>query len=281
MRFKQAVTSFRKYSLVHHSKGTQKYYREKETKLLDFFGNTEVTRIDRESIFDFITRQRHRNPKITNNTLNKYIAALKFILKNECDLHLVFKKLPEIEKITPTIPRNIIYLVFNYYSSKPYTKHSMRNHLMFNLLLDTGLRINELLNIRIDNIDFDSSSIFVNITKTNLERYVFYKANSHSLLRKYIEFAKIEDYLFIDFDTNEILKVDHIETICYRLKNELGIKTSISPHKWRHTFATEFQKEHQDLEVLRVLLGHKKISTTQRYLHLDREHLHKIYFSVK
>lgn len=270
-----------KFSKVHHSLGTQDYYESKKKYLIEFFGNTNVKNIDREMIFDFIHKHRNRNPKISNATLNKFVAALLFILKNECEIYLQFRKLQEIERITPTIPQNIIALIFRYYQSLEQTPLNVRNNLLFKLLLDTGLRINELLNLNVSDFDFDTSSIYVKITKTHLERFTFFKADTHLMLTSYIKLAKIDNKLFIDFRTRKVLTVNSIETICVRLKNQLNINISISPHKWRHTFATRFQKENNDLEVLRLILGHKKISTTQIYLHLDRQHLHNIYFNNK
>lgn len=279
MRFSEAMDSFIQFSRVHHSVGTQDYYKSKTKYLLDFFGKIDVNKINRELIFEFVHKHRNRNSNVTNATLNKYIAALLFILKNECEIHLQFRKLQEIERITPTIPQNIISLIFRHYQSLEHTPVNVRNHLIFILLLDTGLRINELLNLNISDIDFDTSSIYVKITKSNQERFTFFKADTHLMLNNYINIAKIDNKLFIDFRSKKTLTVNSIETICVRLKNTLNINMSISPHKWRHTFATKFQKENNDLEVLRLILRHKKISTTQKYLHLDRQHLHDIYFS--
>ena len=279
MKFSKVINSFTRFSKVHHSSGTQEYYETKVKYLFEFFGDTDVKKIDRELIFEFIHRHRNRNPKITNSTLNKYVAALLFILKNECEIYLQFRKLPEIEKITPTVPQNIIALIFRHYQSLERTPVNLRNHLMFKLLLDTGLRINELLNLKVADFDFDTSSIYVKITKTKQERFTFFRADTHLMLSDYVSLGKIENYLFIDHRTRRQLTVNSIETVCVRLKNTLNINQSISPHKWRHTFATRFQKENSDLEVLRLILGHKKISTTQQYLHLDRQHLHNIYFN--
>jgi len=280
MKFKEAMESFMLFSVVHHSKGTHNYYKGKRKQLIIFFGDMEINTISKTNVLEFIEAQRVRNPDISNATINKYVAALKYILKFECKVNLEFPKLKEIHRIIPTIPNNIIKLIFRHYETiKNPTPSKQRDNLMFRMLLDTGLRINELINLRIRDIDFDESTIHVKVTKSSQERYTFFRADTHKLLNKYIITNKIEDYLFIDFRTGEQITVNSVETTCVRLKDDLNIKVSISPHKWRHTFATLFLKRNKDLEVLRLILGHSKLSTTQKYLHLDKDFLHEIYFN--
>jgi len=278
MMFNEAYDSFDKYSAVHHSKGTRTYYKGKEKQLRSYFGQMKVDTISKETITDFIIFQRKRNNDITNSTLNKYVAALKFILKNECGIVLEYRKLTETEKVIPVVPNHIIKLVFKHYEISEKTPQNQRNYLMFRLLLDTGLRINELRQLRISNLDFDTSTIHVKVTKTNSERYTFFTEETHMMLTKYIISNHIKDFLFINFKNSDLLTVDNVLTICYRLQKKLNINVSISPHRWRHTFATNFLKRSKDIEVLRLILGHKKLSTTQKYLHLDKEYLHEIYF---
>lgn len=278
MKFKKAVETFQVFSELHHSQGTQKFYRRKEKELLPFFGNMECEDITRTVIDKFLLKEKKRNPHLSAATLNKFVGAIKFIVKNETENIITYRKIPEIQKITPIIPDNIISLIFAYYRSENTKNSDKRNSIMFRMLLDTGLRINELVNLRIQDIDFDTSTIHVKITKTKLERYIFFTGNTHIALVKYIKETKVRDYIFIDFKTDNKLTVDNVETICYRLKNKLDVKMSISPHKWRHTFATKFQKKNKDLPVLQELLGHRDINQTERYLHFDREYLHEVYF---
>lgn len=278
MKFNEAYDTFDKYSAVHHSTGTRNYYKGKEKQLRAFFGSMEVDTISKDTITDFIIHQRRRNNDISNSTLNKYVAALKFILKNECSIILEYRKLTEVDKVIPVVPSHIIRLVFRHYELSENTPETQRNHLMFRLLLDTGLRINELRHLKISDLDFDTSTIHVKITKTNSERYTFFTEETHLMLTKYIIANHIKDHLFINFKNGDLLTVDNVLTICYRLQKKLNINVPISPHRWRHTFATNFLKRSKDIEVLRLILGHKKISTTQKYLHLDKEYLHEVYF---
>jgi site-specific recombinase XerD len=71
-----------------------------------------------------------------------------------------------------------------------------------------------------------------------------------------------------------------IESLLYQLKKRCQIKDNITPHKWRHTFATQFLRKGGDLETLRMLLGHTNLKTTQKYLHLSQDDIQKTYHHI-
>jgi site-specific recombinase XerD len=71
-----------------------------------------------------------------------------------------------------------------------------------------------------------------------------------------------------------------VESFIYRLKIKLNLSENITPHKWRHTFATTFIRNGGDLETLRLLLGHSNLKTTQKYLHLSRSDIVSNYNSI-
>ena len=240
----------------------------------------KCTEIDREMLLDFIIKQRDRNPDISNRTLNKYVLTLKQALKYACDIDIHFDKMPEQKKIIETIPESMITTIFNYYENNQSNIILQRNYIMFRLLNETGLRITELLNLKISDFDFNSYSIHVKKTKTNVERYVFYGEKTNLLINRYIMSAKLTNHLFIDFVTGDIIKDYTLESICQRLRDKLSLNQSISPHKWRHTFATRFVQKNGNLEVLRQILGHTSISTTQKYLHINKDALRDEYVRV-
>lgn len=86
--------------------------------------------------------------------------------------------------------------------------------------------------------------------------------------------------MFIDFKTGKRLEVSSIEKITQRLMKILHLQTSISPHKWRHTFATRFLSQGCNLEVLRAILGHHNLRITQKYLHLNPRQLREEYLRI-
>ncbi|MEM3221532.1 MAG: tyrosine-type recombinase/integrase [Saccharolobus sp.] len=146
-----------------------------------------------------------------------------------------------------------------------------RDKLIIRLLLDTGLRANELLSIKIKDIDIDNNMIRVRNTKNGEERVVFFTDNTKQILKKYIRGKNPDDKLFyITYDA------------LYRKLKRLGEKVGIDlrPHVLRHTFATLSLKRGMNLITLQKLLGHKDLKTTQIYTHLILEDLRNEYLKV-
>lgn len=278
MKFIEAFEKNEKRVQATLSAESYRYLQGKKKYTLEFFGNMDSREIDSDIILDFIIYLKNKNKTMSNKTINKYVDLAKYVLREFANNLILTKKLRERKVIVPGLQRNVIAVVFAHYRSLTETNENLRNLLMFKLLLDSGLRISELLSLKKSDIDFNTSSILVTNTKRDKDRYTFFQAETQILLGKYSKQAEIEDYIFIDMKLRKRLKVSSVETLCNRLKKKLNLDVSISPHKWRHTFATNFLKRTRDLESLRQILGHSDIRQTQTYLHLDKEDLRTIYF---
>ncbi len=169
--------------------------------------------------------------------------------------------------------------VFNYLDLKSFDE-ARRNKLMFMMLLDTGARISELLNIQVKDIDFHENMILLTRTKISEQRYVMMTEDTKNTLANFILSCDIESYIFINLETRQQLHPDSIQTICSRLKDKLKLDQSITPHKWRHTFATRFIENDGNMFVLSKLLGHHNISTTQIYTHVSMKKVKEEYNKI-
>ncbi len=277
MKLNEAIELYTKYVSITRSKGTLRYLKGKTGIINRYLGNIDCSEIDKFVILNFISEQKERNDEISNRTLNKYVGAITQVLKYSCDINLEFNNLPVNNKIIEIIPDHIINKIFNYYEKNQSNIILQRNYTMFRLFNETGIRLNELLNLKVNDIDLNNKSIKLRKTKTNNERYVFYSDKTNVILTKYIVTAKITDFIFIDFITGETLKDYSIESISQRLRKALSIDQSISPHKWRHTFATRYTNKNGNMEVLRQILGHSSLKTTQKYLHVNKDSLQQEY----
>jgi len=277
MKLNEAIELYTKYVKVTRSEGTLRYLNGKTGIIIRYLGDIECSKIDKFVILNFINDQKERNDNISNRTLNKYVGTIRQVLKYSCDIVLNFDNLPVNNKVIETIPDHVINLIFNYYENNQSNIILQRNYTMFRLFNETGIRLNELLNLKVNDIDLNNRSIKLRKTKTNNERYVFYSDKTNVILTKYIVTAKLIDYIFIDFITGDILKDYSIESISQRLQKKLDIKQSITPHKWRHTFATRYTNKNGNMEVLRQILGHSSLKTTQKYLHVNKDALQKEY----
>lgn len=280
MKFNEACVSFLDYIEVTKSNGTYRKEKSKTSGLASYFNDCDLNLIDKKKIIAFIRFKKAKNSKVSATTLNMYISTLKRIIKYNTDRVLQFDKLPENSRIPRIIEQEIIDKVFFYYRNYSKYKESLRNLVLFKLLLDTGLRINEALNLKINDISMEANTIHVKITKTKKERYVFFTNSTKEILFRLITTHAIKDYIFISYKARKRLTVDNVQNICFRLEEKLNLNLRIRPHKWRHTFATNFLKRGGDLESLRLILGHTSLKTTQKYLHLDKEFLHSEYFKT-
>lgn len=268
-----------KYVKVTKSKGTYDFHIGNAKRLTAFFGEMNCEDIKRDQILDLILYLKDKNNKISNATINKYIGLLLRTLRNECNIDIKFDKLKEQKKMISIVSHESIQKIFQHYEKMLYPEH-LRNLVFFRILLDTGLRLSEILSLKVSNINFNDQSILAKVTKTKEDRLVFYTKPTEVFLNRYIINEKITGHLFIDLNTREILKIDRIQKICQNLRKTLHIRESVTPHKWRHTFATQFTNQNGNMEVLRILMGHSNILTTQRYLHINTQKLRNEYFRV-
>jgi integrase/recombinase XerD len=154
-----------------------------------------------------------------------------------------------------------------------------RNKAILETLYGCGLRVSELVNIRISNLFFNEGFMRVS-GKGNKERLVPVGriAQKHILIymeavRSHQEIRKgFEDTLFLNRRGSRLTRV-MIFTIIKKLALKTGLKKTISPHTFRHSFATHLVEGGADLRAVQEMLGHESITTTELYTHLDREYL--------
>ena len=161
-------------------------------------------------------------------------------------------------------------------------KEGERNRAIIETLYGCGLRVSELVNLKISDLFFEEDFIRVS-GKGNKQRFV--PIATHT--KKYIEIYKstirnklqikknFEDTLFLNQHGKQLTRA-MIFTIIKDLAVKSNIKKSISPHTLRHSFATHLLENGADLRSIQIMLGHESITTTEIYIHLDRKHLAQI-----
>lgn len=142
------------------------------------------------------------------------------------------------------------------------------------LFLDTGVRLTELLNIKVENVDFVNRHIFLTITKTKKSRYVYFTVNTGKILKKYLG-KDDRKYLFVTRQGKQ-MKVSGIESAFSHIRKKYGIKR-LSPHMLRHTLATNLYNSKADLIFIESIMGHANTETTKRYIHTDVDSNQKRY----
>ena len=271
MKVTEAINKFKNYTEVTKSKGTQEYYVYYLKVIEDNIGNLECDNVNSDVILQYVKERKGDNPEVSNATLNKHIAAIKTVIKYATDREIKFNKLKERKKIIPTVSVNTHKKIFSYYEKHLDDKFSFRNYLFFRILLDTGLRLSEITNLRIIDLELEENLIHVRTTKTDVDRYVAITRSTKVLLNKFLILQDVNNYIFTNFKDDEPMSTSSVESFVYRIKKKLKIKENITPHKWRHTFATNFLRSGGNIETLRILMGHSNLKTTQKYLHLSKQ----------
>lgn len=158
----------------------------------------------------------------------------------------------------------------------------VRDQLILELLYATGVRVSELVNIQLQDIDEELMMIKV-LGKGNKERYVPFGAMALTALRDYLPLrkahAKAHDYLLIN-QQGGALTTRGVRYVLNEIIKRAGHSSHIHPHKLRHTFATHLLNQGADLRTVQDLLGHVNLSTTSRYTHVTKEHLRQTYLNA-
>lgn len=158
----------------------------------------------------------------------------------------------------------------------------MRNKTIIEVLYGCGLRVSELVNLKISEVYEDEGFIKV-IGKGNAERLVPIGNSALKLLKIYLHEVRVhskikegyQDYIFLNNSGKNLSRIYVFKTI-KALAEKAGINKSISPHTFRHSFATHLIEGGADLRAVQEMLGHVSITTTEIYTHLDRSYLKEV-----
>ena len=279
------LNKFIEYLIIDkkYSENTVKSYHN-DLKKFQIFFNTNISNIKEKHIKEYL-----KHLKETGNdyrTINHNISTLrsfyKFLL-----IEKVIKENPmeyiEMPKTKKSLPKTLsIEEIDKLLNIKLTDAFSYRNKAMLELMYSSGLRVSELVNVNIH--DIDTSNCIIRIMgKGKKERIV--PLGDYAI--KYIELylkeyreklikRELNEYLFINNHGKKMTRQGFFKII-KQLAKEQNIKTDFSPHTLRHSFATHLLNGGADLRSIQEMLGHESISTTQIYTHVSKEQLKENY----
>lgn len=224
--------------------------------------------------------------KYNNKTISRYISSLRSFFKYLKNNNII-KKNPMIlisnPKLDKRLPKylnfNDIEKLLNAYDTNNYI--GLRNSLILEMLYSTGIRVSEIVNIRLNDVSITNKVIKIK-GKGNKERIVYFGSKCYEIIKLYFKnsYNKLNlnnlDYLFLS-KTGKKINDREIRKIVDDAASIANIDMKISPHVLRHTFATHMLNEGADLRSVQELLGHENLSTTQIYTHLTNERIRNIY----
>jgi len=162
------------------------------------------------------------------------------------------------------------------------TSLGVRDRLILELLYSTGVRVSELVNIKLSDINENDKTIRI-LGKGSKERIVIYSTVCKDILKKYLQNSRCKikgsnqtNYLILNLKGTK-LSTKSVRNIINKYINQSTIKKHISPHTLRHTFATHLLDNGADLKAVQELLGHSDLGSTQIYTHISNERLREVY----
>lgn len=257
------------------------------TKFLDYLNDNHLDykKINLDMIRNYLKYL--DSLKYKKNSISKNLSSLrsyyKFLTEEKVVLNNPFKNISNPKK-DKKLPDFLNYEEINklFDSADTTTPLGLRNRCILELLYDTGIRVSELVNLKINDIEFDKKIINI-LGKGKKERIVYYGDYLQEVLGKYINDSrkyllnnKLSEYLILNNNGSKIT-TRGVEYIIDKMVNEAAIKHKISPHVLRHTFATHMLNGGADIKSIQQLLGHESLSTTGIYTHITNDVLRQEY----
>lgn len=252
----------------------------------EFLGNNfiNILNIDLNTTKEYLKYLYDR--KINKNSISRKLSSIRsfynYLLKEQIITNNYFNNIPNPKKEL-YLPKYLkdeeldkIFSVCNMNNSI-----NERDTLIIELLYATGIRVSELVNIKIKDINRGEKSIKV-LGKGDKERIVLYNNHTEKALDTYLNdgyhsFNKQNNgYLILNKNGGK-LSERYVRVIINNLVRKAGLDIKISPHTIRHTFATDMLEEGADLMTVKELLGHESLNTTSIYTHVTNEQIKKTY----
>lgn len=285
MNWSHYIKDFLSYLLIERglSKNTIVSYELDCEKLAIFFDDTEINALNIETsdlqnfIYDYSKTHKARSQARLISGLTAFFEFL-IIEKYRESNPMTQIESPKIGlKLPDTLSEDEINSVIDAIDlSHPQGE---RNRAILETLYGCGLRVSELITLKISDLYFNEG--FIKVTgKGNKQRLVPINLFTEEVISNYINTQRVltppkkghEDTLFLNRRGNQLTRV-MIFTIIKQLSEKIGLKKKISPHTFRHSFATHLLNGGADLTVIQALLGHESITTTEIYLHVDKTKL--------
>ena len=265
-----------------YSENTISSYKRDLNKM-NIYIKKEFTKLNKKDIKNYIQKlSKEENTSSVSRCISTLKSFYKFLeinkYTNSNPLTTITnpktqKKLPKVlseEEIDKLLDINL------------NTNFDYRNKAMLELMYSSGLRVSELVNLKVNDIDLVNSSVRI-FGKGSKERIIPLNDYATIALKNYILYYRTSlfkhgenNYLFLNNHGNKMTRQGFFK-ILSKIAKEKNIKTEFSPHTLRHSFATHLLKHGADLRSIQELLGHSDISTTQIYTHITEERLQKNY----
>jgi integrase/recombinase XerD len=256
--------------LKAYSSSTIRTYLNEMSQLLKTIGNKSADELTVDELRRYMAYC-YDKLKLSENTLHSRINALKFYYEQVLKREKFFWDIPRPKKpmiLPKLLNENELAKLFNSLTNK---KHKA----MLFTAYSAGLRVSEIVNLKIADIDSQRMQIFISRAKGKKDRVVNLSPVLLDILRKYIQDYKPrpKEFLFESEQTNTAYPTRTVQQIFSNAKHKAGIRKEVGIHSLRHSFATHLLDKGTDIKYIKEILGHFNLKTTERYLHVSKKQL--------
>jgi len=263
----------------NYSSHTTLNYRIDLEEFAKFLDKTTVEKVEYQDLRRFLAQLKTRNlkPRTLARKLSSLRSFLKFLQREK-----ILKSNPAKLLVTPKLDKPLPHFMseeetVQLIESPKFGKiNSLRDKAIFEILYSTGIRVSELVGLNVDDVDFFGNIIKV-MGKGKKERIVPIGEQALTALKNYLDSRKIDNkFVFVNRGGTR-LGDRSVRNIINKYILEQAMSQHVTPHMFRHSFATHLLNHGADLRSVQELLGHVNLSTTQIYTHLTTDKLKKVY----
>jgi integrase/recombinase XerD len=247
------------------SPNTQQLYIDRVAKFARYFGKSPelLGPEDVRAYQVYLIHQKHASSSMLQQT----VCALRFLYRNTLgkEWALPYIPTPRREKKLPVVLSQ--EEVSRFLDNLPNLKHRA----LIMTAYATGMRVSEVVSLRVADIDSDRMMIRVELGKGSKDRYIMLSPNLLELLRAYWKVARPTEWLFPGRRPGTHLTTKRIHQVCVKASAAAGLTKRATVRALRHSFATHLLEAGTNIRVIQILLGHRSLRTTARYTHVSRE----------
>jgi len=271
MKKQELLDKFQKQLVIeNYSEQTQKTYYSTIKLFLEYVEKLKITKIDDSDIQNYLYYCKS-NKKYSYSSMKHVIASISYLYSK-----ILHKSIPNALDIKLRKPITLpsVLSISDISKILEVTKN-LKHKTILLLIYASGLRLNELLELRIGDIDSEAMRIHIKFGKGKKDRYVMLSENVLELLREYYKTYKPKNHLIEGQDGGKY-SPKSVQSVFKRALQKSGIKKKATVHTLRHSFATHLLDDGTDIRYIQELLGHKRLETTQIYTHISSYSINKI-----
>jgi integrase/recombinase XerD len=254
--------------LLSYSPSTHKTYLNEISVFLQHLGKRKAEALTPDNLKVYL-QYCFEKLQLSENTIHSRLNALKFYYEQVLKNQKLFWEIPRPKKalqLPKVLSETELKKLFD---AAPNLKHKA---ILF-VAYSAGLRVSEIINLRIQDIDREREQLFIHCSKGKKDRYVRLSPLVLDILENYYKNCKQKpvNYIFESHTSGEPYSIRSAQQIFTDCKRKAGIIKSLSFHSLRHSFATHILEKGVDVVFIQDILGHFDIQTTKRYLHVRRD----------